>query len=109
MTIAPRSPHPIPPPPPNNLNDVPDTDATTAAQGPVPAHSVGPRDDINVADWVAQIISKVVGGDTTDVVQPANQTAIPEMRPRGRPPGGRGRGQRGTTQPRRQTQYFPNI
>ena len=49
------------PPPPNNLNDVPDTDATTAAQGPVPAHSVGPRDDINVADWVAQIISKVVG------------------------------------------------
>lgn len=92
------------PPPPNNLNDVPDTDATTAAQGPVPAHSVGPRDDINVADWVAQIISKVVGGDTTDVVQPANQTAIPEMRPRGRPPGGRGRGQRGTTQPRRQTQ-----
>ena len=90
----------------NNKNLTPsfDTDATTAAQMPVPAHSVGPRDDFNVADCVAQIISNIVGGDTIDMVQPANQNANPERRRRGRPPGGRGRGQRGTTQPRRQAQ-----
>lgn len=93
-----------PPPSPNNLNDVPDPHVDATAQGPVAARSVGPRDDINVADWVAQIISNIVWGDMTDAEQAANQNANPERPRRGRPPGGRGRGLRGGTQPRRSTQ-----
>ena len=101
-----RTPQPTsnPPLPQNNLNDVPDPDVGASAGGPVPARSVGPRNDLNVADWVAQIISRVVEGDTINEAQPADQNANPERRPRGRPPGGRGRGQRGAAQPRRATQ-----
>jgi len=101
-----RTPQPTsnPLPSPDNLNDVPDPDVDATAEGPVAARSDGPRDDINVADWVAQIISNIVGGDTTDAEQAANQNANPERPRRGRPPGGQGRGPRGGTQPRRPTQ-----
>mmetsp|Transcript_12204 Transcript_12204/g.51342 ORF Transcript_12204/g.51342 Transcript_12204/m.51342 type:complete len:213 (+) Transcript_12204:803-1441(+) len=93
-----------PPLPQNNLNDVPDPDVGVGVGGPVPARSVGPRNDINVADWVAEIISRVVEGDTINEAQSADQNANPERRPRGRPRGGRGRGQRGAARPRRPPQ-----
>ena len=93
-----------PPLPQNNLNDVPDPDVVVGVGGPVPARSVGPCNDINVADWVAEIISRVVEGDTIIDAQPADQNANSERRPRGRPRGGRGRGQRGAARPRRPPQ-----
>ena len=51
-----------------------------------------------------EIISRVVEGDTIIDAQPADQNANSERRPRGRPRGGRGRGQRGAAQPHRPPQ-----